>query len=76
MFTHLFDRTDMDDDYDDPRDWDGNWCRHGQRYANCQACDDEVGDIDKCLNCGRYRSSESLDRFQVCKSGCRNPNEY
>lgn len=48
-------------------------CRHGIE-GECEECDDM--DIDKCLNCGRYRASTSLDRFQVCKNGCRNPNEY
>jgi len=47
-------------------------CRHG--LEECEECDDM--DIDKCLNCGRYKASSQLDKYQVCKSGCRNPNEY
>jgi hypothetical protein len=34
------------------------------------------GGIDKCLNCGRYKSGNSLNKDQVCKISCRNPNEY
>lgn len=64
--------------YDDYGEIDSRFCRHGYLHAQCQACEDveDDCDVDKCLNCGRYRASTSLDRYQVCKSGCRNPNEY
>lgn len=55
------------------------WCRHGCDAGECEACDDEIeaeGGIDKCLNCGRYKSGNQLNRDQVCKIPCRNPNEY
>lgn len=38
-------------------------------------CWDDV-EIDKCLNCGRYKASDSLNKDQVCKVRCTNPNEY
>lgn len=38
--------------------------------------DDDDMDIDKCLNCGRYKSGWQLDEYQCCKIPCRNPNEY
>ena len=47
-------------------------CRHGtlSRYP-CSDCDDEDDtDIDKCLNCGRYRASSSLNQYQCCAKGC------
>lgn len=33
-------------------------------------------DIDKCLNCGRYKSAAQLTNDQVCRAECVNPNEY
>ena len=55
------------------------FCRHGNLYSECDECDAEIeqaGGIDKCLNCGRYKSGNQLNRDQVCKAGCTNPNEY
>jgi hypothetical protein len=47
-----------DDDWDEPESdyWEqDDYCQHGVSYANhCEVCDDEVGDIDKCMGCGRY----------------------
>ena len=64
----------MDYDDDDYFDVPG-FCRHGLSYRHeCRECDDV--EIDKCLNCGKYRASSSLNADQVCKVGCRNPNEY
>lgn len=37
--------------------------------------DDNI-EIDKCLNCGRYRATDKLNKDQVCLIPCRNPNEY
>lgn len=37
--------------------------------------EDDV-EIDKCLNCGRYRATTSLNENQTCQRGCRNPNEF
>ena len=77
MFTNL-----IDDDYDDSPIWEdreetSRFCRHGYLHANCKKCDDyDDMDIDKCLTCGRYRASSSLDRYQSCAKGCKNPNEY
>ena len=52
-------------------------CTHGYSLGECQKCDDEDDmDIDKCLNCGRYKASSQLNDDQVCKRGCRNPVEY
>jgi hypothetical protein len=45
----------------------------------CEACDIEEeknGGIDKCLNCGRYKWGNQLNKNQCCKTGCINPNEY
>jgi hypothetical protein len=37
----------------------------------------EDEDIDKCMNCGRYKASSTLTYpDQVCRKGCVNPNEY
>lgn len=34
-------------------------------------------EIDKCMNCGRYKATKTLTYpGQVCKSGCINPEEY
>jgi len=49
-------------------------CNHGNPFGECAKCDDM--DIDKCLNCGRYKASSQLNDDQVCKRGCRNPMEY
>lgn len=54
-------------------------CHHGNRMADCLQCDAEIdarGGIDKCLNCGGYKYGDQLNEDQVCKKGCRNPNEY
>lgn len=50
-------------------------CRHGIE-GHCEDCSEDCEDIDKCLTCGKYKSSSQLDRYQNCKSGCVNPNEY
>jgi hypothetical protein len=53
-------------------------CRHNMRALDCYLCiefEDDV-DVDKCLNCGRYKGSKQLNADQCCKKGCRNPNEY
>jgi hypothetical protein len=49
----------------------------------CESCAEEVeaeidsrGGIDKCMNCGRYKYGDQLNRYQVCSKGCVNPNEY
>lgn len=78
-----------DDDFEDFDDQDEiveeddgfyqRWCHHGCDAGDCEACDEEIeaaGGIDKCLNCGRYKSGNQLNRDQVCKIPCRNPNEY
>jgi hypothetical protein len=64
-------------EYYDYEDSD-NFCRHGYKNYDCPTCDAEDADcyIDKCMNCGRYKASEQLNADQVCKIGCRNPNEY
>lgn len=59
-------------DYEDSNDF----CRHGYKHYDCAECDADCEDIDKCLNCGRYKSSQQLNADQVCKKGCVNPNEY
>lgn len=56
-----------------------DFCSHGNPIDKCEACDWELeqnGGIDKCLNCGKYKSGNSLNKDQVCKAGCVNPNEY
>jgi hypothetical protein len=62
-----------EDDYHD-----SSMCRHGNLFKyGCDECDSEDDtDIDKCLNCGRYRASSALNEHQCCKKGCTNPNEY
>ncbi len=38
--------------------------------------DDNV-EVDKCLQCGRWRATEKLTYpDQRCVEGCKNPNEY
>lgn len=71
----------FDDEYDDgyPADPQPIICQHGDELAHCERCDEEIeaqGGIDKCLNCGRYKYGNQLDKDQVCKIGCVNPNEY
>ena len=64
--------------------WDYAICGHGvyKGYVGvyCKECDKEEeqhGGIDKCMNCGGYKWSDSLTYpDQVCKKGCVNPNEY
>ena len=51
-------------------------CRHGYDIDSCEQCDLDTEDIDKCLNCGRYKSGWQLNEDQCCRIGCRNPNEY
>lgn len=66
-------------DYDDYSRYSSGCCRHMNPYDECDECDaiiEENGGIDKCLNCGRYKSGNQLNRDQVCIKGCRNPNEY
>lgn len=61
---------DMNNDYDDV--WDGP-------IVNQDEVDEYIasrGDIDKCMNCGRYKYGDQLNAFQVCIKGCVNPNEY
>ena len=66
--------TSMDDDYSIFT------CHHGFAPASeCEDCDAEInedGGMDKCLNCGRYKTGNQLNADQVCKRGCVNPNEY
>jgi hypothetical protein len=79
MFTDIIDLDDDMPEYEDryKSEDDSRFCRHGYLHAQCKACENEDDcDIDKCLNCGRYRASSSLDRYQVCAKGCVNPNEY
>lgn len=60
-------------------DYEPSFCHHDNITASCIACDieiEEAGGIDKCLNCGRYKTGNQLDSNQVCKIRCRNPNEY
>lgn len=69
MFTDLLDDSDSSDSF----------CRHGYKYDQCDECDAIIeadGGIDKCLNCGRYKSGNQLNENQCCKRGCVNPNEY
>ena len=58
----------------------GNYvCYHGYYGNDCQQCEEILeadGGIDKCLNCGKYKSGNQLNKDQVCKIGCRNPMEY
>jgi len=57
---------------------DCGFCRHGYPEHDCAECEAEIeadGGIEKCLNCGRYKSGNQLNEHQVCKHGCRNPNE-
>lgn len=63
--------------YDDQDDYQPYVCKHGLEFQ-CDECDDELDSmhIDKCLNCGRYKSSDQLNKDQVCIKPCRNPNEY
>lgn len=64
----------IEDDFDD---W--KLCEHGNRSGECTACDayeESMGGIDKCLNCGRYQWGKKLNKDQCCIKQCRNPNEY
>lgn len=74
------DYSDQDDDSSGPYEpYIPYSCKHGIEGDNCPDCDDEIesaGGIDKCLNCGRYKSGNSLTKDQVCKIPCQNPNEY
>ncbi len=49
-------------------------CEHGW-VGHCNECDEDI-DIDKCLNCGKYKASNQLNEDQVCIAGCINPAEY
>ena len=66
---------------DDDLDWYSS-CTHGiyKGYVGgyCDICDNDpdIQDIDKCLNCGRYKANSQLDKDQVCIIPCRNPAEY
>ena len=51
------------------------FCEHGYKYHACPICEDDV-DIDKCLNCGKYKLTSQLNSDQCCKQGCTNPQEY
>lgn len=72
-------------DYDDdlPND-DGLFstpilCHHNNEVDHCRECDkemDAMGGIEKCLNCGRIKYGNQLDKDQVCIRPCTNPNEY
>ena len=71
---------DRADDWDE---WDYATCDHGVYKGlvggYCKACDEyeeQRGGLDKCLNCGRYKWGDQLDKDQVCIRPCRNPNEY
>lgn len=71
------------DDQDDYMEWDYSTCPHGIYKGlvggYCKACEYEEkrGGIDKCMNCGKYKYNDELNYSpQVCKKGCRNPNEY
>lgn len=56
---------------------DNSTCRHGTPFKfSCHECDQEDVDIDKCLNCGKYKASHQLNADQVCSIGCVNPNEH
>lgn len=85
-----FDHEEYEERYDDgyngnynPRfdtdDYDSRFCHHDRIAHSCELCDEEIeaaGGIDKCLNCGSYKTGNQLDKDQVCKIPCRNPNEY
>ena len=61
------------------RRYEPSFCHHGFVADECDECDailEENGGIDKCLNCGRYKSGNQLDEWQVCRVKCHNPNEY
>lgn len=76
MFTKLLNRNHPTT-YDDYDEIDSRFCRHGYLHAQCEQCEEEDDcDIDKCMTCGRYRASTSLNQYQSCKAGCVNPNEY
>jgi len=81
MYVHQYQDSDSDSNIDDDS-YPKGFCQHGYRYADCAACDaldDEIeskGGIDKCLCCGKYKYGNSLNAFQQCIKGCRNPNEY
>jgi hypothetical protein len=67
-----------DDDFPDT-----STCEHGVYKGlvggHCSKCDEyeeQRGGIDKCLNCGRYKWGDELNKDQVCIKPCRNPNEY
>lgn len=67
------------DDEEDYFDFLDRSCHHGNIASECSDCDEEIneqGGIDKCMNCGRYKFGNQLNRDQVCKKGCVNPNEY
>jgi len=34
------------------------------------------GGVDKCMNCGKYKTNNQLTEDQVCRRDCINPNEY
>lgn len=58
-------------------------CGHGYDISSqcpeCEAQDDWIeseGGLDQCLNCGKYKTGNQLNRDQVCSKGCVNPNEY
>jgi hypothetical protein len=69
---------------DETEAWDYSICPHGIYEGlvggYCKECDIEEekhGGIDRCMQCGKYVWSDSLTYpDQVCKKGCRNPNEY
>lgn len=54
-------------------------CMHMNQSSHCEECDAYIesrGDIDKCMNCGKYVYGDELNENQICIVGCKNPNEY
>ena len=63
----------------DDESYGGYVCMHGYCSDNCPQCDEYIesrGGIDKCMNCGKYMHGDQLNKDQVCKIPCRNPNEF
>lgn len=47
-----------------------------EMYMQNIECPDDI-EIDKCMNCGKYKATETLTYpDQVCEKGCINPEEY
>lgn len=72
---HDFDDSIIDDDevFDDSV-IDDDETRARQERDEMYA--ESRGGVERCLNCGRYKYGDQLDKYSVCLAPCRNPREF